>query len=33
VLVIDTAAALLQSFQRAKSATEALRAALIGRRQ
>jgi len=33
VLVIDAAAALLQSFQQAKSATEALRAALSGRRQ
>lgn len=31
VLVIDTAAALLQSFQKAKSSTEALRAALSGR--
>jgi len=31
VLVIDAAAALLQSFQKAKSSTEALRAALSGR--
>jgi hypothetical protein len=33
VLVIDTAARLLQSFQKAKSATEKLRAALSGRRR
>jgi len=33
VLVIDAAAGLLQSFQKARSSTEALRAALSGRRQ
>jgi len=33
VLVIDAAAGLLQSFQKAKSSTEALRAALSGRGQ
>jgi hypothetical protein len=32
-LVIDAAAGLLQSFEKAKSATEALRTALGGRRQ
>ena len=33
VLVIDAAAGLLQSFQKARSSTEALRAALSGRRE
>ena len=33
VLVIDAAAGLLRSFQKAKDSTEALRAALSGRRQ